>query len=269
MMKSLRLCLLGLAHLVAAGRLEQVNLYWPICGTDPQEVLHLIRDGNFDKIWLTDREANVTYYYPAQQAHPWSELTLYSETREKSREVSVAKIRIGPLPFKAMYIGGVYDVPEDYLEILSPYKEKCSTCAWERYYGDDRAFYSCEVSAARKGKSGLWSQDQKSFIQRWHGEVDLENLLSAGPFEKSEWDVEFDGFEGVFESVDDGDVHVLQLKVETSKAKADKDYDCVNSRLPHSSTGLEECLSQDELNWGKKLRSWPEETDDDDDSSDQ
>jgi hypothetical protein len=258
-MKARLLSLLLFAVLAAAGRDEVVELRWSICEKDPQTVIDKLSDT--DVLWQTYKYRphsirNVTFYYPPKRLHPWSQAILWQRDDPHGPNYAEAKVRIGPLPVRANEIRPQEWWPLDELEFLKS-KDK-PMCNWEWFNTHRYAYYACTVMYAREWRPVLWSEAQMNFTERWHGPLDWDNLITAGPFIQGWWSVTVNGHRGKLTDVYDGNEHHMIYKIDTTKTHCSQIYREVTEGLAgrNGTWQLKMCTREDHLrknNW----RSWP------------
>lgn len=251
--------LLLFAVLAAAGRDETVDLYWSICEKDPQTVINKLSDT--DVLWQQSKYRphsirNVTFYYPPKRLHPWSQALLYQRDDPHGPNYAEVKIRTGPLPVRANEIRPEESWPLDQLEVLLA--KDAPSCSWEWYNTHRYAYYSCAIRYQRKWRPVLWSQSQVNFTERWHGPLDWENLITAGPFIQGWWSVTLNGHRAKLTDVYDGNEHHMILTIMTTKTHCSQIQREVTEGLVgrNGTWQVKMCTREDHLrkhNW----RSWP------------
>lgn len=117
-----------------------------------------------------------------------------------------------------------------------------SVCVWDRY-GNDQ-FFTCQVQSMLEGRSELWSDEQIRFAKscrRRH--VTWRDLVAFGPHPNPKWRLEVVGYEAVFDDVQAGPLHLMELEVKVPKTRGDEIYQKISTYL--GERGVRLCPKQE------------------------
>jgi hypothetical protein len=211
-----------LSVLCALGHQLKVDLQWSICEADPQVALQKLGDNGTRE---PDKKTPVTYYDTDPPSYIWSGLMFRTKTR-REEELSAVKAHFDP---RAL------DVPQKLArDKLAHVKSSASNiseeflCVWDRY-GNDVSF-TCQIQSPLAGREELWTDDQIRFAGLFQT-VAWRDLVAFGPNANPKWHLNITGYEAVFDDVQTGLLHLMELEVKVLMHEADKAYEMITKHL--------------------------------------
>lgn len=213
------ICLLSLNHSSYASSEDEVDIQWSICDGTPQQILKQLSHES----GVPDKINQMTYFDSLPVTFAQKGISLRTKGQPGAIESSI-KIRfIGP---------------------MSPGIE--GECSWDRYGVDLN--YTCVVSSRIQfGQKEIWSYEQQRFVEKFQ-HVDWDLLKSYGPFQNPKWKVTVSGYKAIFDSVETGPLHLMELSVKVKKSNEKSAFDAISTFLAGKGVGL--CKIQE----GKTLR---------------
>ncbi|KND87181.1 hypothetical protein TOPH_08140 [Tolypocladium ophioglossoides CBS 100239] len=217
----------ALVVLHSFGKQIKVNLQWSICDADPQTVLHKLGEDSTREPY---KKTPITYYDTDPPSYSRGGLMFRTKTR-RGEELSAVKVHFdprasdAPVEFfrdnetpvvEAHFNGTAVDTPERFL------------CVWDRY-GNDTSF-TCQIQSLLAGRTELWTDEQVQFAERCQSVV-WGNLIGFGPNPNPKWRLNILGHRAVFDDVQAGHFHLMELEVKVLKYKGDEVYQKINRYL--------------------------------------
>lgn len=203
-MKTLAALAALLLLLPAAARAEDaVDLQWSLCGASPDAVLGRLGADAAEK----GKKGVVTYYDANPPVYEALGVSLRTKGKPGELESSV----------KVRFSGPQSGLPAE------------TDCSWDRY--GDAQTYTCEVSDALDGaRAAPWTDAQKRFVDAYH-RVNWSTLAAFGPYANPKWKLKFLGYKAVFDTVEAGSLHLMELSVKVPRSAADDAYRTVGEGL--------------------------------------
>jgi hypothetical protein len=217
----------ALFALGSLGKEIKCNLQWSICDADPQTVLQKLgEDGTREPY----KKNPVTYYDTDPPSYSWDGLMFCTKTR-RGQELSAVKVCLEPRtsdapedlfrneeapPVEGHFNGTALDSHERFL------------CVWDRY-GNDSSF-ACQIQSLLAGRTELWTDEQIRFAERCQSVI-WEDLIGFGPNPNPKWRLNILGHKAVFDDVQVGPFHLMELEVKIIKYKGDEVYEAVSRYL--------------------------------------
>ncbi|KAI3573648.1 hypothetical protein IWW34DRAFT_706568 [Fusarium oxysporum f. sp. albedinis] len=179
------------------GKQIKVDLQWSICEADPQAVLQKLgEDGTREPY----KKTPVTYYDTDPPSYSWGGLLFRKKTR-RGEELSAVKVHFDP---------------------------KTYLCVWDRY-GNNTSF-TCQIQSLLAGGKELWTDEQIRFAERCQSVI-WEDLIGFGPNPNPKWRLDVAGYRAVFDDVQAGPFHLMELEVKVLKDKGDEVYETISRYL--------------------------------------
>jgi hypothetical protein len=188
------LAAVGLFLPMVASAGATIDLQFAICESSPEKVLKKL--GRED---AEEKVSSISYMDTQRPSYIQDGITFRVKDGKKHNESSL-KIR-----FNAKT-----DVPEAY-------------CEWDRY--GLRESYTCEVTGESEDGEAAWSEEQKHFLGRYHGDSRFPALRTFGPYQDRKWKLKHNGYKIGFDSVEaPGIGHIMELSVKVDKSDSDEVY---------------------------------------------
>ncbi|KAH6889611.1 hypothetical protein B0T10DRAFT_571572 [Thelonectria olida] len=204
------------------GHQLKVDLQWSICEINPQIALQKLGDNGTRE---PDKNAPVTYYDTEPPSYIWSGLMFRTKTR-RDEQLSVVKAHFDPraldIPHKLFRGKGAH--------VKSPVSNTSEEflCVWDRY-GNDVSF-TCQIQSPLAGRKELWTDDQIRFAGLFQT-VAWRDLVSFGPNSNPKWHLNVTGYKAVFDDVQTGHLHLMELEVKVLMHEGDKAYEMITRHL--------------------------------------
>ncbi|KEZ41755.1 hypothetical protein SAPIO_CDS6730 [Scedosporium apiospermum] len=202
------------------GKQIKANLQWSICDADPQTVLQKLgEDGTREPYKTTP----ITYYDIDPPSYSWGGLMFRTKTR-RGEELSAVKVHFNskmsddleaPI-VEANFNRAALDTSERFL------------CVWDRY-GNDTDF-TCQIQSLLGGRKELWTDEQIRFAERCQS-VTWGDLVGFGPNPNPKWRLNISSHRAVFDDVQVGPFHLMELEVKVLKDKGDEVYEKISRYL--------------------------------------
>jgi hypothetical protein len=224
----------SLSALCSLGKQIKVNLQWSICDTNPQTVLQKLGEDGAREPY---KKTPVTYYDTNPPSYFWSGLMFRTKTR-RGDELSAVK---------ALFDPGTSDAPERvsgdkeaHISRTIPETPERFLCVSDRY-GNDTSF-TCQIQSVIAGRKVLWTDEQIRFAERCQGII-WEDLVGFGPNPNPKWRLNIAGHRAVFDDVQAGPFHLMELEVKVLKPKGDEAYKEISRYLRER--GIQLCHKQE------------------------
>jgi hypothetical protein len=221
------------------GKQIKVNLQWSICDADPQTVLKKLgEDGTREPY----KKTPITYYDTNPPFYSWGGLMFRTKTR-RGEELSAVKVHFDPRALVApeRFFGDkeAAVIEANFNRTVSGTPERF-LCVWDRY-GNDTSF-TCQIQSLLAGRMELWTDEQIRFAERCRS-VNLGDLVGFGPNPNPKWRLNIFGHMAVFDDVQAGPFHLMELEVKVLKYKGDEVYEKISRYLRERSILL--CYKQE------------------------
>jgi hypothetical protein len=224
----------SLSALFSLGKQIKVNLQWSICDTDPQTVLQKLGEDSAREPY---KRTPVTYYDTNPPLYVWGGLMFRTKTR-RGEELSAVKIhfdpRISNLP------QGSFGDKEAYISRKTSEIPERFLCVWDQY-GNDTSF-TCQIQSLLAGRKVLWTDEQIRFAERCQS-IMWGDLVGFGPNPNPKWRLNIAGHRAVFDDVQAGPFHLMELEVKVLKPKGDEAYNEISRYLRER--GIQLCHKQE------------------------
>ncbi|POR37233.1 Uncharacterized protein TPAR_02562 [Tolypocladium paradoxum] len=217
---------LALFALCLLGKHIKVNLQWAICDADPQTVLQKLgEDGTREPY----KKTPVTYYDTDPPSYTRRGLMFRTKTR-RDEELSAVKARFDPRASVAPdgFLRDREALVEAQFNITALDTRERFLCVWDRY-GSDTSF-SCQIQSTLAGRTGLWTDEQIRFAERCQS-VTWDNLVAFGPSPNPKWRLHVLGHRAVFDDVQAGSFHLMELEVKVLKHNGDEVFEKITRYL--------------------------------------
>ncbi|KAF4343854.1 hypothetical protein FBEOM_2187 [Fusarium beomiforme] len=209
------------------GKQIKVDLQWSICEADPQAVLQKLgEDGTREPY----KKTPVTYYDTDPPSYSWGGLMFRKKTR-RGEELSAVKVHFDPKTSDAPQ-GFFRDTEAPVVE--APFNRSAwetrerYLCVWDRY-GNNTSF-TCQIQSLLAEGKELWTDEQIRFAERCQSVI-WEDLIGFGPNPNPKWRLDVAGYRAVFDDVQAGPFHLMELEVKVLKDKGDEVYKTISRYL--------------------------------------
>jgi hypothetical protein len=209
------------------GKQIKVDLQWSICEADPQAVLQKLgEDGTREPY----KKTPVTYYDTDPPSYCWGGLMFRKKTR-RGEELSAVKVHFDPKTSDAPQ--GIFRDTEAPV-VEAPFNRAAwetrerYLCVWDRY-GNNTSF-TCQIQSLLAGRKELWTDEQIRFAERCQNVI-WEDLIGFGPNPNPKWRLDVAGYRAVFDDVQAGPFHLMELEVKVLKDKGNEVYETISRYL--------------------------------------
>lgn len=213
--------------LCVLGKHIKVNLQWAICDADPQTVLRRLgEDGTREPY----KKTPITYYDTNPPSYFWGGLMFRTKTR-RGEELSAVKVRLDPKTSNApegFFHNEEAPIVEAHFDTNALDTQERFLCVWDRYGND--TYFACQIQSLLAGRKKLWAEEQIRFAERCQ-RVTWENLVGFGPNPNPKWRLSIFGHRAVFDDVQAGTSHLMELEVKVHKHKGDEVYEKISNYL--------------------------------------
>lgn len=216
------------------GKQIQANLQWSICDTNPQTVLQKLGEDSTHEPY---KKTPVTYYDTNPPYYFRSGLMFRTKTR-RGEELSAVKAHFDPRTLDGL--DKVFVDNEAHIRRTVPETPERFLCVWDRY-GNDTAF-TCQIQSIMVGRNVLWTDEQIRFAERCQDTI-WEDLVGFGPNLNPKWRMNIAGYRAVFDDVQAGSLHLMELEVKVLKPKANEAYEKITRYLRER--GIQLCHKQE------------------------
>jgi len=207
---------------VAVGQLSPVHLQWSICEPDAQTVLRKLGENGTREPY---RDTPVTYYDTDPPTYTWGKLMFRTKSRH-GQPVSAVKVRFDPRTSRAAAMA--FESDGSLPGIPDAHAAGNVKCVWNRY-GDD-VYFSCGLQSPLIDIHNVWSDEQRLFVERSET-VKWDELVGYGPNYNPKWQVNVAEYPGVFDDVQAGYDHFMELEVKVAREEGHKAYEDITKYL--------------------------------------
>lgn len=227
-MRHYSLLTLALA-VVALGQLPRIHLQWAICEPDPQTVLRKLgEDGTREPY----KDAPVTYYDTDPPTYTWGRLMFRTKTR-RDQAISAVKVRFDPRTSNAAEMA--FGSEDSRIRGSNPHSSGNFHCAWDRY--GDEVHFACAMQSPLTGRDKIWSDEQILFVENCET-VAWDSLVGYGPNFNPKWRLNVTGHPSVFDDVQVGQSHFMELEVKVFREEGDEVFENITRHLRNSEVRL-------------------------------
>lgn len=193
-----------------------------MCDTDPQTVLQKLGENGTHEPY---KKTPITYYDTNPPSYSWGGLMFRTKTR-RGEELSVVKAHFDPRTSDALE--GFFRDKEAHINRTVSDTPERFLCVWDRY-GNDASF-TCQIQSLLDGRKELWTDEQIRFAERCQSVI-WGDLVGFGPNPNSKWRLNVVGHRAVFDDVQVGPFHLMELEVKVLKHKGDEVYEKISRYL--------------------------------------
>lgn len=204
------------------GKQMKVNLQWSICDTDPQTVLRKLGENGTREPY---KKTPITYYDTNPPSYSWSGLMFRTKTR-RGQALSAVKAHFDPRTSDVLE--GFFLEKEAHINRTASDTPERFLCVWDRY-GNDTSF-ACQIQSLLAGRKELWTDEQIRFAERCQS-VRWGDFVGFGPNLNPKWRLNVVDHRAVFDDVQAGPFHLMELEVKVLKNKGDEVYENISRYL--------------------------------------